>query len=69
VSALDRVFLTTAQAAEQLGVEPATVRDWARRGLLEPAGGTSRRPLWRGSDLLAAAKARKPRRADLQRPA
>lgn len=34
----------------------ATLRDWKRRGLIEPAGGTARKPYWRVSDLDAAAE-------------
>jgi len=63
MSRLDGVFLTTAQAAGQVGVTPATVRDWKRRGLLAPAGGTQRAPLWRASDLLVAWRAPKPDRS------
>jgi len=60
----DDVLLDTATAAHAMEVEPATIRDWRRRGLLEPAGGSARRPLWRMSDLLRAKRAPKPRHAE-----
>lgn len=48
--------VNTDAAALHLGIATATVRDWKRRGLLEPVGGTPRHPLWRVTDLDAAAK-------------
>lgn len=48
--------VNTDAAALHLGVAPATVRDWKRRGLLEPVGGTQRHPLWRVEDLDRAAR-------------
>lgn len=58
-------ILDTALAAIAAGVAPATIRDWRRRGLLKPCGGTPRRPLYRAADLAAAQEAarRKPRQA------
>lgn len=49
-------------AALAVGVKPATLRDWRRRGLLTPVGGTERRPLYALADLHTAKHAAKPRR-------
>nr|AFI44025.1 regulatory protein MerR [Streptomyces sp. FR1] len=49
-------------AALATGVQPATIRDWRRRGLIKPVGGTPRRPLYALADLHAAKQAPKPRR-------
>jgi len=49
-------------AARVVGVDPATLRDWRRRGLITPVGGTERRPLYALTDLYAAKQAPKPRR-------
>jgi DNA-binding transcriptional MerR regulator len=49
-------------AARAAGVKPATLRDWRRRGLIRPAGGTERHPLYALDDLHAARQAPKPRR-------
>ena len=49
-------------AALAAGVSPATIRDWRRRGLLHPAGGTSRQPLYDVRDVRRARDAPKPRR-------
>ncbi|MDH6111934.1 DNA-binding transcriptional MerR regulator [Kitasatospora sp. MAP12-15] len=41
-------LLTGPEAAALCGVDPATIRSWKRRGLLEPAGLDDRgRPLYR----------------------
>lgn len=50
-------------AALACGIAPATLRDWRRRGILTPAGGTPRRPLYDVADLHAAQQAPKPKRA------
>ena len=63
----DDVLLDTATAAHAMKVAPGTIRRWRHRGLLTPAGGTERRPLWRLSDLLRARAAPKPRHA-VRRP-
>jgi DNA-binding transcriptional MerR regulator len=55
--------LTTGEAAFILGIAAATIRDWRRRGLITPAGGTERRPLWSVADLIAARDAPKNRRS------
>ncbi|MFN2636865.1 MAG: helix-turn-helix domain-containing protein [Gemmatimonadaceae bacterium] len=34
----DEVYLTTAQAAELVGVSQAAIRQWVKRGHLAPAG-------------------------------
>jgi DNA-binding transcriptional MerR regulator len=52
-------------AARAAGIRPATLRDWRRRGLITPAGGTERHPLYALEDLYTARQAPKPRR-DLQ---
>ncbi|NUP37021.1 MAG: MerR family transcriptional regulator [Streptomyces sp.] len=46
-------------AAALVGVSTATLRDWRRRGLLAPVGGTPRRPLYAAADVLAARDAPK----------
>ncbi|MFE5675091.1 MerR family transcriptional regulator [Streptomyces erythrochromogenes] len=53
---------TTTTAALACGVQPATIRDWVRRGLLSRAGGTPKRPIYRVRDVLAARDAPKPSR-------
>ncbi|WP_405799300.1 MerR family transcriptional regulator [Streptomyces sp. NBC_01506] len=55
--------LTTALAALNCGVRPATIRDWVRRGILTPSGGTPKRPLYRLEDVENARRAPKPNRA------
>lgn len=55
-------------AALAAGIDPATLRDWRRRGLITPVGGTQRRPLYALADLHAAKQAPKPRR-ELQQAA
>ncbi|MFD6874519.1 MULTISPECIES: MerR family transcriptional regulator [unclassified Streptomyces] len=54
--------LTTTTAALACGVQPATIRDWVRRGLLVRAGGTPKRPIYRLQDVLRARAAPKPSR-------
>ena len=40
-------FITTAQAAQMIGVKPPTIRSWRHRGWLEPQGLDERnRPLY-----------------------
>ena len=53
-------------AARAAGVQPATLRDWRRRGLIQPAGGTTRRPLYDVNQLYSAKQAAKPRRTAQQ---
>lgn len=55
-----RLPLSTAEAAQALGVTPATIRDWARQDLVKPRG----RNRWDLADLRAAQRAPKPYRAD-----
>lgn len=52
--------LTTKLAARACGVAPATIRDWVRRGILTPCGGTPKRPIYRIEDVQAARDAAKP---------
>ncbi|MFC8494726.1 MerR family transcriptional regulator [Streptomyces sp. NPDC057235] len=59
--------LTTSLAALAAGVQPATIRDWVRRGLLTRCGGSPGRPLYRVKDVQAARTAAKPTRPG-QRP-
>ncbi|MFH9957324.1 hypothetical protein ACH4OX_24365 [Streptomyces roseolus] len=59
--------LTTSLAALAVGVQPATVRDWVRRGILTRCGGSPRRPVFRVEDVQAARAAAKPTRPG-QRP-
>ncbi|MFD6684167.1 hypothetical protein [Micromonospora parva] len=54
--------VTTSMAALQAHVEPATIRDWVRRGILTRCGGTPKRPIYRVDDVDTAAKAAKPTR-------
>ncbi|MEU1478902.1 MerR family transcriptional regulator [Streptomyces sp. NPDC005760] len=56
-------YLTTALAAHACGVQPATVRDWVRRGLLHRAAGSPRHPLYDVDAVMAAKLAAKPTRA------
>ncbi|MFB8083704.1 MerR family transcriptional regulator [Streptomyces sp. NPDC056013] len=60
--------LTTSLAAMAAGVQPATIRDWVRRGILTRCGGTPKRPVYRVADVQAARAATKPTRPG-QRPA
>jgi len=60
--------LTTRLAALNSGVQPATIRDWVRRGLLTRCGGTPKRPIYHVADVEAARTAAKPTREG-QRPA
>lgn len=62
-SSLPPGLLTTSLAAKACGVEPATVRDWVRRGILQRCGGSPRRPIYRVDEVLAAKLATKPTRA------
>jgi hypothetical protein len=55
-------FLTTSMAAQAAGKQPATIRDWVRRGILTRCGGTPKRPYYRVEDVRSAAKADKPTR-------
>jgi hypothetical protein len=59
-----RHLVPTALAAQALSVHAATIRDWRRRGLAQPKGGSPRRPLWDLADLRRAQLASKPRRVD-----
>jgi hypothetical protein len=52
--------LTTSMAAMACGVQPATIRDWVRRGILTRCGGTPKRPIYRLDDVTAAKDAAKP---------
>ncbi|TXS35734.1 hypothetical protein [Streptomyces sp. OR43] len=54
--------LTTSMAAMSAGVQPATIRDWVRRGILTRCGGSPKRPLYRVTDVEAARSAAKPTR-------
>lgn len=55
-------YLTTSLAAKACGVQPATVRDWVRRGLLRRAAGSPRHPLYLVDEVTAAKIAAKPTR-------
>ncbi|MFD5874026.1 hypothetical protein [Streptomyces sp. NPDC060322] len=57
-----RGLLTTKLAALNCGVQPATIRDWVRRGILTRCGGSPKRPLYRLADVEAARYAAKPTR-------
>lgn len=56
-------LLTTSLAAKACGVDPATIRDWVRRGILQRCGGSPRRPIYRVEAITAAKIAAKPTRA------
>lgn len=58
-----RGTLTTSMAALSAGVQPATIRDWVRRGILTRCGGSPKRPVYRIEDVQAARDAAKPNRA------
>jgi hypothetical protein len=60
-SSLPPGLLTTSLAAKACGVEPATIRDWVRRGVLTRCGGSPRRPMYRVEDVIAAKTAPKPK--------
>ncbi|MFJ3948993.1 hypothetical protein ACIPXV_02840 [Streptomyces libani] len=60
--ALPPGYLTTTMAAMAVGRRPATIRDWVRRGILQRAGGTPKRPYFRVEAVQAAAVAAKPSR-------
>lgn len=55
-------LVPTEVAAIAAGVAPSTIRDWARRGLIQRAGGSPRRPLWDLREVRRARDAPKPRR-------
>lgn len=55
-------LVDTKVAALAVGVDPATIRDWRRRGLLAARGGSPRRPLYDLRDVRRARDAPKPRR-------
>jgi DNA-binding transcriptional MerR regulator len=48
------VLFTATEAAELLGVEPATITKWSARGRLTPAGRKGRAHLYRWGDLSEA---------------
>lgn len=48
-------LLTTSLAARAAGVQPATIRQWVTRGHLTRCGGSPKRPLYRVTDVHAAA--------------
>ena len=52
-------LLDTAAACLLVGIAPATLRDWKRRHLIRPAGGSVRKPLWDTADLRTAARTTK----------
>jgi hypothetical protein len=54
--------LTTSMAAVAAGVQPATIRDWVRRGILARCGGSPKRPVYRITDVEIARSATKPNR-------
>ncbi|MER7967694.1 MerR family transcriptional regulator [Streptomyces sp. NPDC096080] len=55
-------LLTTELAARACGVQPATIRDWVRRGLLHRTAGSPRHPLYAVDDVTAAQHAPKTNR-------
>ncbi|MFF3060879.1 MerR family transcriptional regulator [Streptomyces sp. NPDC057909] len=61
--------LTTSMAAMSAGVQPATIRDWVRRGLLTRCGGSPKRPIYRLEDVEAARSATKPSRPNQRKTA
>lgn len=46
--------VTTDRAATEVGVKPATVRQWAARGLLKPLGRVAGRPVYDLDDVFRA---------------
>jgi hypothetical protein len=59
-------LLTGVDAGLALGVDPATLRDWTRRGLLTNRG-TRRAALYDVEELVAALDQAKPRRTAVSR--
>ncbi|WP_330349591.1 MerR family transcriptional regulator [Streptomyces sp. NBC_00582] len=55
-------YLTTTLAAQAAGVQPATIRDWVRRGILHRAGGSTRHPIYTVDAVTTAQTAAKPNR-------
>ncbi|NUL03586.1 hypothetical protein HRW07_10130 [Streptomyces lunaelactis] len=62
-----RGTLTTSMAAMSAGVQPATIRDWVRRGILARCSGSPKRPVYRIEDVQAARHAAKPNRPGQRR--
>ncbi|MGW4300412.1 MerR family transcriptional regulator [Streptomyces sp. NPDC004646] len=60
-------LLTASQAAMAAGVSPGTIRDWRRRKILTPCGGSPRHPIYRVDDVLAAKLTAKPSRPNQRR--
>ncbi|WP_307128874.1 helix-turn-helix domain-containing protein [Streptomyces sp. B1I3] len=60
----DVTLLTSAVAAQEAGVVPATIRKWVQLGHLRPSGQQGRNHLYRLEDVFAAERAtrRAPRR-------
>jgi len=56
-------LLTTDLAAKACGVQPGTIRDWVRRGILHRAGGSPRHPVYTVDAVTRAKTAAKPTRA------
>jgi hypothetical protein len=55
-------YLTTDLAAKAAGVQPGTIRDWVRRGILHRTAGSPRHPLYAVDAVTAAKAAAKPTR-------
>lgn len=53
-------YLTTELAAQAAGVQPGTIRDWVRRGILQRSAGSPRHPLYTVEAVMAAKDAPKP---------
>lgn len=54
-------LLPTDLAALAAGVKPGTIRNWRHLGILEPAGGSGRKPLFNLADVIDAKNAPKTR--------
>lgn len=52
-------LLTTVEAAEVVGVTPACIRQWARRGYIRPIARSGKRNLYREDHVLCAERDRR----------
>jgi excisionase family DNA binding protein len=59
---LDEPLFTAEEAAEQVGMKPATIYTWVHRGLLRPAGTRGKHKLFRLADVFEVEKTRDRRR-------
>lgn len=53
--------LPASLAAALVGISTATLRDWRRKGLIRPVGGSPRKPVYLAADVLAARDSLRPK--------